>query len=338
MGGCSRGERALRLLRTLILRPLRRDLLRTALTMLSVALGVAVVIAIDLAGDAATGSFRSSLKTLVGKTDLEIVANGGVDERWMGALARAAGECALRAGDRNAGARSNGIGSVPVYGVDCWRAIRRRPLAISRRWRGGSAAKGRFSTLLNDAARVPIADIVDQGRGVRALDIADGAAGAPTNTASWTASTCSLRRARISTRVERAIRAAAAAGYRVEKPGARSEENQRMLRAFRWNLRVLSYISLVVGAFLIYNTISVSVVRRRAGDRHAARAGRGPRAGVLAVSGRSAAVRAGGLARWASRWAALLAEGAVGLIARDRERALRQQPAGGGRARRAARS
>ena len=36
-----------------------------------------------------------------------------------------------------------------------------------------------------------------------------------------------------------------------------------MLAAFRWNLRVLSYVALVVGAFLIYNTISVSVVRRR---------------------------------------------------------------------------
>jgi putative ABC transport system permease protein len=36
-----------------------------------------------------------------------------------------------------------------------------------------------------------------------------------------------------------------------------------MLEAFRWNLRLLSYVSLVVGAFLIYNTISVSVVRRR---------------------------------------------------------------------------
>src|SRR5438552_11988759 len=36
-----------------------------------------------------------------------------------------------------------------------------------------------------------------------------------------------------------------------------------MLAAFRWNLRLLSYIALVVGAFLIYNTISVSVVRRR---------------------------------------------------------------------------
>ena len=37
-----------------------------------------------------------------------------------------------------------------------------------------------------------------------------------------------------------------------------------MLAAFRWNLRILSYIALLVGAFLIYNTISVSVVRRRA--------------------------------------------------------------------------
>ena len=36
-----------------------------------------------------------------------------------------------------------------------------------------------------------------------------------------------------------------------------------MLAAFRWNLPVLSYIALVVGAFLIYNTISISVVRRR---------------------------------------------------------------------------
>ena len=36
-----------------------------------------------------------------------------------------------------------------------------------------------------------------------------------------------------------------------------------MLAAFRWNLRVLSYVALLVGGFLIYNTISVSVVRRR---------------------------------------------------------------------------
>jgi putative ABC transport system permease protein len=45
--------------------------------------------------------------------------------------------------------------------------------------------------------------------------------------------------------------------------GAGTNENRRMLAAFRWNLRLLSYIALIVGAFLIYNTISVSVVRRR---------------------------------------------------------------------------
>ena len=73
------------------------------LSLLSIALGVAVVIAIELAGDAATGSFQSSLTTLVGKVDYEITANGGVDERRLEDSQRCR-ECALRAGDRAAGA------------------------------------------------------------------------------------------------------------------------------------------------------------------------------------------------------------------------------------------
>ena len=77
----------LKLFRQLILRPLRRDLTRTVLTLLSIALGVAVVIAIELSGDAATGSFESSLTTLVGKVDYEITANGGVDETYIAKLA-----------------------------------------------------------------------------------------------------------------------------------------------------------------------------------------------------------------------------------------------------------
>ncbi len=48
-----------RLAGSFVLRPLGRDVTRTALSILSIALGVAVVIAIDLAGDAATGrSYR----------------------------------------------------------------------------------------------------------------------------------------------------------------------------------------------------------------------------------------------------------------------------------------
>src|SRR5258708_4213231 len=60
------------------------------------------------------------------------------------------------------------------------------------------------------------------------------------------------------------LRGALPAGVEVRPQGTGTNENRRMLAAFRWNLRLLSYISLVVGAFLIYNTISVSVVRRRA--------------------------------------------------------------------------
>ncbi len=73
------------------------------------------------------------------------------------------------------------------------------------------------------------------------------------------------------------LRGALPAGVEIRPQGTGTNENRRMLAAFRWNLRLLSYISLVVGAFLIYNTISVSVVRRRAeiGIVRALGAGRG---------------------------------------------------------------
>jgi putative ABC transport system permease protein len=62
---------------------------------------------------------------------------------------------------------------------------------------------------------------------------------------------------------QKRLSAAVPHGVEVRPAGAGTAENRQMLAAFRWNLRLLSYISLIVGAFLIYNTISVSVVRRR---------------------------------------------------------------------------
>jgi putative ABC transport system permease protein len=53
---------------------------RLSLTVLAVAFGVAVVLAIDLAGNAAAGSFHSSMETPAGDNDLEVVASGGVPE------------------------------------------------------------------------------------------------------------------------------------------------------------------------------------------------------------------------------------------------------------------
>ncbi|MGH9677791.1 MAG: hypothetical protein ACRD36_11875, partial [Candidatus Acidiferrum sp.] len=70
-----------------MLRPLLQEPVRTLLTILAVTLGVAVVLAIELAGAAATGSFRSSMETLAGDNDIEIVASGGVPGSVVGTLA-----------------------------------------------------------------------------------------------------------------------------------------------------------------------------------------------------------------------------------------------------------
>jgi putative ABC transport system permease protein len=232
----------LKLLRMLVVRPLARDPLRTVLTIVAVALGVAVVIGIELAGQAAAGSFESSLTSVVGKTDLQISANGGMDEKWIGVLA------GLPINARFAPVMEGRIGAIPVYGVDM------PGQAGACATRGVGAVVGEFRVVCRiDAGDAEFAaiDIAEAQRvfgRYGKLDRIDVFVSAREDFA----------------KAEGAIRGALPAGVLVDKPGARSNENQRMLRAFRWNLQVLSYISLVVGAFLIYNTISISVVRRRA--------------------------------------------------------------------------
>ena len=49
----------------------------------------------------------------------------------------------------------------------------------------------------------------------------------------------------------------------VYRPADTADDNEKMLRAFRYNLTALSYISLIVGMILIYNTLNIAVVRRR---------------------------------------------------------------------------
>lgn len=52
-------------------------------------------------------------------------------------------------------------------------------------------------------------------------------------------------------------------GIQVAPPARRSAQVQNLLMGFQLNLTALSLISLLVGVFLVYNTISASVVRRR---------------------------------------------------------------------------
>ncbi len=49
----------------------------------------------------------------------------------------------------------------------------------------------------------------------------------------------------------------------VKRPEQRNRQVEKMLTAFRLNLNALSAIALVVAAFLIYNTLSLSVIQRR---------------------------------------------------------------------------
>ncbi len=62
---------------------------------------------------------------------------------------------------------------------------------------------------------------------------------------------------------EQAIRAWVPAGLKLETAAARGNAVQQMTAAFELNLTAMSLLAMVVGIFLIYNTVTFSVVQRR---------------------------------------------------------------------------
>jgi putative ABC transport system permease protein len=52
-------------------------------------------------------------------------------------------------------------------------------------------------------------------------------------------------------------------GLTAQRPARRGEQVETMLAAFHANLTALSWIALIVGLFLVYNTVTISVVSRR---------------------------------------------------------------------------
>lgn len=64
---------------------------------------------------------------------------------------------------------------------------------------------------------------------------------------------------RILARVQRALPPA----VRVERPSRRNDRVEKMLRAFHVNLFALAGVALLVGMFLVYNTVLISILRRR---------------------------------------------------------------------------
>ena len=319
----------------LILRPLRRELVRSTLTAVSVALGVAVVVAIDLAGRAAAGSFHSAIDSLSAQGDLEITQTGGIDEEILGRLAQlpqafvfspriedfATVSGVEEAGTQEAKTLPHGRGSArgigAARGIGSARGVGADPgvngqgeavLFLGLDLVGGRFAANNTDTELTSGAQRP-SDFALQagddgpiwagsGLGLKGGDrvrllindqfhlfrvqgiLPESPAEPGENNILVTdigiAQTVTGKTGKldsISVMLPRSGRSASAwtaylggelpPGTVVEPRGARTEENRKMLEAFRSNLRILSYIALIVGAFLIYNTISVSVVRRR---------------------------------------------------------------------------
>jgi putative ABC transport system permease protein len=276
----------------LMLRPLLQEPVRAILTILAVTLGVAVVLAIDLAGGAATGSFRASMETLAGDNDLEIVASGGVPETVVGTVATLPYLIRISPRIEDSAVISDTQQTIPLIGLDLIaegssgsdnaisgsslsevfaqprNAIEnlQKPDSI---WVGASLAKKTgdvLRLLINDRVHeFTVRGTYPDSNGRESAIVMDLAAAQR-----------ALKRFgrvdRILLKVpespslgewQQRVRAALPVGVEIRTQGTGTSENRRMLAAFRWNLRLLSYIALIVGAFLIYNTISVSVVRRR---------------------------------------------------------------------------
>jgi len=279
----------IRFCRSFLLRPLAQEPVRAMLTALAVALGVAVVLAIELAGRAAAGSFHASLESLVGNEDLEITALGGVPDDVYAQLATLPYPLHLTARMEDFAVVRPGGEVVPLVGLDligmAFEHGTTRPAdetngTVGRRelpdWDTSVWVGSELGRRTGEMLRLQINDTEAAYRVAGVLpDLPDAVQFRRTVLMDIGLAQRVLRRPgridRILVRLPAgsdagkyaALLAAQLPGVHVDRSGARTDENRKMLAAFRWNLRLLSYIALIVGSFLIYNTISVSVVRRR---------------------------------------------------------------------------
>jgi putative ABC transport system permease protein len=276
----------------LMMRPLFREPVRLGLMVLAVGLGVAVVLAIELAGNAAAGSFHASMETLAGDNDLEVVAAGGVPEEVVATLATLPYPLRVSPRIEDFAVVMRTRESLPLIGLNLIAEGSR----YSSQPGAGNADSHNRETMEESARELenPESVWVSVGLGIKAGEhisllindrvqdcVVRGAF--PEASGNENAVVMDIAGAQRALnrfgRVDRILiklpansnleewrtklRGVLPPGVEVRPQGTGTEENRKMLAAFRWNLRLLSYIALVVGAFLIYNTISVSVVRRR---------------------------------------------------------------------------
>jgi putative ABC transport system permease protein len=287
-------SRSLRLAHLLAWRPLTRDPTRSLVTILGVALGVAVALAIRLANDGVLTTFRTSLDHVAGKTQLEVSSGeAGFDETLLPTVAGMPGVAsAAPVLQAVMPVRGEARGTLLVLGVDVLGD------AGFREYRGPTPELAEPLRLLTDSDAILLT-----ARYARAHGIAVGGRihlDTPTGPKSFTVrglladegvartmdgqiAILDIAAAQVHfgklgrlDRIDLRLQPGAAPEWiaadlrrrlppevAVERPEARNAQVEQMLGSFQLNLFVLSLIALFVGAFLVYNTMAVSVVRQR---------------------------------------------------------------------------
>jgi len=280
------GSRTL-LLRATVTGPLLESAGRTTLSVIAIALGVALGMAIHLVNRSAADEVSLAARSLFGLADLVVEGDGnGFDESLYPRIANVRGvqlaSPVVEVEARLVGRR----GTMKALGVDAFRASRMQPSITLER---GGSEQGFFDPdavyLSAAAARELGLEAGDQlrlqvGLGPVPLRIAGVLPGAAYReplivfdiaTAQWRLDRLG-RLDRVELRlapgarpqdVRAELRSLLPAGVDVETPGAETDEALRLSRAYRANLTALALVALFTGAFLVYATQSLSVVRRR---------------------------------------------------------------------------
>lgn len=265
---------------------------RTLLTAVGVALGVAAPIAIDGANRDVLQTFRAGVLQVAGPATLEVAAGDrGLDETVIRSVRRhPAVRSALPVVQRLA--RDIATGSaVTVIGTDLLEVASVKPI----RWSAESAAAG-VEGVLEDRLYLGrrLADRWGVAPGVtRSLDMGGHARSLPIGgviepddegASFWDEvllvdiapaqelfdSVGFVDRIDVVTMpdvsidvVQQELAAQVPPGVTVRRPAQRGEQLEALVSAFRLNLVMLSAVGLLVGGFLIYNTLSFSVAQRR---------------------------------------------------------------------------
>lgn len=280
--------RFLTLLWRQVIRQAWRHPLLTGLNILSIALGVSVFLAIQIANRGALDSFRSAASLTAGKSHLEI--RGDMDDSLLPAVAATEG---VRAATPLVEAIVPLPGQPGEYlrllGVDPFSGAEIFAFALEdgqagpldyEPWLGDPAAiaiqpeagnLGTPLTVLAGGARAdltprfvfkPDATLAAVDKRIAAMDIgwAQELLG---RVGRLTAIQLLLRDPAEAETVAERLRRILPADVTVTPPAARDKEMETMLGAFQLNLTALSLVSIIVGMFLIFNSVGATVVRRR---------------------------------------------------------------------------